>query len=34
VQDGWDIDARQYKGRDEFGAVAVDCRSMVLTPGV
>jgi hypothetical protein len=33
VQDGWDIDARQYKGRDDFGAVAVDYRSMVLTPG-
>jgi hypothetical protein len=34
VQDGWDIDARLYKGRDEFGAVVIDYRSMVLTPGV
>ena len=31
-RDGWDIDARLYKGRDEFGAVAVSSTSIVFTP--
>jgi hypothetical protein len=31
-QDGWDVDARCYKGRDEFGAAAVSATGMVFTP--
>jgi hypothetical protein len=31
-QDGWDIDSRLYKARDEFGAAAVSSTSMVFTP--
>lgn len=30
--DGRDVDARHFKARDEFGAAAVDWRSMVFTP--
>jgi hypothetical protein len=32
AQDAWHVDARSYKGRDEFGAAVVDWRSMVFTP--
>jgi hypothetical protein len=32
AQDGWDIDARSYKGRDAFGAAVVSASSMVKTP--
>lgn len=32
VQDGWDVDARLYKGRDTFGVAALDPYAMVLTP--
>jgi hypothetical protein len=31
-QDGWDVDARSYKGRDEFGAAVVSAAGMVKTP--
>jgi hypothetical protein len=31
-QDGWDVDGRLYKGRDEFGAAVVRAASMVKTP--
>jgi hypothetical protein len=31
-QDAWDIDARAFKGRDEFGAAAVSPSGMVYTP--
>jgi hypothetical protein len=31
-RDSWDVDARSYKGRDDFGVAAVDWRSMVFTP--
>ena len=31
-QDGWNIDARLYKGRDEFGAAVVSAAGMVYTP--
>jgi hypothetical protein len=31
-RDAWDIDARSYKGRDEFGAAVVSATSMVFTP--
>lgn len=30
--DGWDVDARLYKGRNEFGAAAVSATSIVFTP--
>src|SRR5262249_3460638 len=32
AQDGWDIDARLYKGRDSFGAAVVSASAMVYTP--
>jgi hypothetical protein len=32
ARDGWDVDARLYKGRNEFGVAAVGPRSMVFTP--
>jgi hypothetical protein len=32
ARDGWDVDARLYKGRDEFGAAVVSATSMVFTP--
>jgi hypothetical protein len=32
AQDGWDIDARSYKGRDAFGAAVVSASAMVKTP--
>jgi hypothetical protein len=32
TKDGWDVDARLYKGRDEFGAAVVSATSMVFTP--
>ena len=32
-QDGWDIDARVYKGRDSFGAAVVSASAMIYTPG-
>ena len=31
-QDGWDIDARLYKGRDSFGAAVVTVAAIVYTP--
>jgi len=31
-KDGWDIDGRHYKARDEFGCTVMDYRSMVYTP--
>ena len=31
-RDAWDIDARQYKGRDDFGAAAIDWRGLCFTP--
>jgi hypothetical protein len=31
-QDGWDIDARLFKGRDEFGTAVVSAAGMVYTP--
>ena len=31
VQDGWDVDARLFKGRDEFGASVVSASGMVKT---
>jgi hypothetical protein len=31
-QDSWTIDARSYKGRNEFGAAVVSASSMVYTP--
>jgi hypothetical protein len=31
-KDGWDIDGRLYKARDEFGCTVMDWRSMILTP--
>jgi hypothetical protein len=33
-RDAVDVDAREYKGRDDFGVAAVDWRSMVFTPAV
>jgi len=32
AMDGWDIDGRRYKARDEFGCTVMDWRSMVYTP--
>jgi hypothetical protein len=32
AKDAWDIDARAYKARDEFGTAAVSATSMVYTP--
>jgi len=32
AQDGWSIDGRLYKARDEFGCTVMDWRSMVYTP--
>jgi len=32
TRDEWTIDARAFKGRDEFGAAVVDWRGMVRTP--
>jgi hypothetical protein len=31
-KDGWDVDGRLYKARDEFGCTVMDWRSMVFTP--
>jgi hypothetical protein len=31
-RDAWDVDAREFKGRDDFGAAALDWRAMVFTP--
>jgi hypothetical protein len=33
VRDGWEIDGREYKGRDTFGAAVADWRGLVKTPG-
>ena len=32
AKDGWSIDGRLYKARDEFGCTVMDWRSMVYTP--
>jgi hypothetical protein len=32
AMDGWDIDGRLFKARDEFGCTVMDWRSMVYTP--
>jgi hypothetical protein len=32
AMDGWDIDGRLYKARDEFGCTVMDWRSMIFTP--
>jgi Mu-like prophage major head subunit gpT len=32
AMDGWDIDGRLYKARDEFGCTVMDWRSMIYTP--
>lgn len=32
AMDGWNIDGRLYKARDEFGCTVMDWRSMVYTP--
>src|SRR5262245_16817942 len=31
-KDGWDIDGRHYKARDEFGCTVMDWRGMIYTP--
>jgi hypothetical protein len=33
VRDGWEIEGREYKGRDTFGAAVADFRGLVKTPG-
>jgi hypothetical protein len=32
AKDGWDINGRLYKARDEFGCTVMDWRGMVYTP--
>jgi hypothetical protein len=32
AMDGWDIDGRLYKARDEFGCTVMDWRGMIYTP--
>jgi hypothetical protein len=32
AKDGWEVDGRLYKARDEFGCTVMDYRSMVYTP--
>jgi hypothetical protein len=31
-RDGWDVDGREYRAREDFGAVVTDYRTAVLTP--
>jgi adenylate cyclase len=33
ARDPWEIDGREYKGRDTFGAAVADWRGLVKTPG-
>lgn len=32
AMDGWDVDGRLYKARDEFGCTVMDWRGMIYTP--